>query len=204
MDKKDLKLKSLQKHLELSEPIDMKYVTASDFLTDIVVKYVANENIELTDKQKEGFKKSYNFIKSKEEQKDVEPIGNYIGNIKQRYDMTLKYISTNNTSRGYYVHNFEDRKGNSLICFSDNERIEIIGAQLGLEEGDCFTCKATVNRHTVNRFSISKGSFPGIGSHSIIPTKQTVINRIKYKRYLGNKIDKETRTNKAYAKEFSS
>ena len=125
MDKKDLKLKSLQKHLELSEPIDMKYVTASDFLTDIVVKYVANENIELTDKQKEGFKKSYNFIKSKEEQKDVEPIGNYIGNIKQRYDMTLKYISTNNTSRGYYVHNFEDRKGNSLICFSDNERIEI-------------------------------------------------------------------------------
>ena len=120
----------------------------------------------------------------KEQHKDDDPTGSFVGKEKKRYDMTLKYVSGKGTSRGFYIHNFVDREDNNLMCFSDNKSIEIIdntteskadAVYRTLVEGDCFTCRATVNRHSVNDFD---------------PTnkfKQTVLNRIKYQRYLGNK-----------------
>ena len=130
------------------------------------------------------FQKKQDAEKLKEEHKNDLPSGNFVGKEKQRYDMTLKYISGRSTSRGFYIHTFTDRNGNSLMCFSDYKTIEIQDfitdskADLvyhSLVEGDCFTCRATVNRHSVNDFD---------------PTnkfKQTVLNRIKYNKYLGNK-----------------
>lgn len=109
----------------------------------------------------------------KEEHKNDEPTGSFVGKEKTRYDMTLKYLNGNSTSRGFYIHNFTDKEDNSLMCFSDNERI-YLDQEHKLVSGDCFTCRATVNRHTVNDFN---------------PTnkfKQTVLNRIKYNKYLGN------------------
>ena len=123
----------------------------------------------------------------KEQHKDDDPTGSFVGKEKKRYDMTLKYVSGKGTSRGFYIHNFVDREDNNLMCFSDNKSIEIIdntteskadAVYRTLVEGDCFTCRATVNRHSVNDFD---------------PTnkfKQTVLNRIKYQRYLGNKNEK--------------
>ena len=60
------------------------------------------------------------------------------------------------------------------MCFSDNERI-YLDQEHKLIGGDCFTCRATVNRHSVNDFEPTK------------QFKQTVLNRIKYNKYLGNK-----------------
>ena len=130
------------------------------------------------------FQKKQDAEKLKEKHENDLPNGNFVGKEKQRYDMTLKYISGKSTSRGFYIHTFTDRNGNSLMCFSDYKTIEIQDfvtdskADLvyhSLVEGDCFTCRATVNRHSVNDFD---------------PTnkfKQTVLNRIKYNKYLGNK-----------------
>ena len=116
----------------------------------------------------------------KEFHKDDEPTGSFVGEVKKRYDMTLKYLNSKSTSRGFYIHTFTDRNDNNLMCFSDHEKIKLqkdnaAAKWFSLEEGDCFTCRATVNRHSVNDFD---------------PTnkyKQTVLNRIKYNKYLGNK-----------------
>ncbi len=74
------------------------------------------------------------------------------------------------------------------MCFSDHEKLQILDNKTetkadvvyrSLREGDCFTCRATVNRHSINAFD---------------PTnkfKQTVLNRIKYNKYLGNKNNEE-------------
>jgi len=119
-----------------------------------------------------------------------EPIGSYVGTEKKRYDMTLKYSTGFTSKRGFTVHNFTNKQGQSLMCFSNDSQIrvevELVGgnprADMGLHilsEGDCFTCRATVNRHTVNDFN---------PSHKF---KQTVLNRIKYNKYIGNKKHRE-------------
>ena len=126
------------------------------------------------------YQKKQDAEKLREEHKNDLPNGNFVGKEKQRYDMTLKYLNGKSTSRGFFIHNFVDRNGNSLMCFSDNERLKLqednaAAKWFSLEEGDVFTCRATVNRHSVNDFD---------------PTnkfKQTVLNRIKYNKYLGNK-----------------
>ncbi len=120
------------------------------------------------------YQKKQDAEKLREEHKNDLPNGNFVGKEKQRYDMTLKYISWSATSRGFYIHQFVDKHGNSLMCFADSQRISL-GQEHKLVYGDCFTCRATVNRHSVNDFD---------------PTnkfKQTVLNRIKYNKYLGNK-----------------
>ena len=138
---------------------------------------------EISIKQINGIRNSMMYNQNKIERenlkefhKDDEPTGSFVGEVKKRYDMTLKYLNGKSTSRGFFIHNFVDRNGNSLMCFSDYEKLKLHeGEVLNLEEGDCFTCRATVNRHSVNDFD---------------PTnkyKQTVLNRIKYNKYLGNK-----------------
>ena len=102
----------------------------------------------------------------------METTGKYIGVPKTRYDFTLKLIKTQSTNRGFFVHTFEDRQQNQFICFADKEHIDI--ERLKLIEGDVFQCRATVNRHSINDFKVE------------IPIKQTVLNRVKYTKYLGN------------------
>ena len=155
----------------------------NNFLEDVWTHLVKKREISI--KQINGvrnsmlyFQKKQDAEKLKEEYENDLPSGNFVGKEKQRYDMTLKYLNGKLTSRGFFIHNFADRNGNSLMCFSDNERIRLHEEGVGqvlLQEGDCFTCRATVNRHSVNDFD---------------PTnkyKQTVLNRIKYNKYLGNK-----------------
>jgi len=146
---------------------------------------------EISIKQINGIRNSMMYNQKKEEReqliekhKDDEPTGFFVGKVRQRYDMTLKYVSGKGTSRGFYIHNFVDRDGNALMCFSDHESIQILDNDTetkadtlyrSLKSGDVFTCRATVNRHSINDF---------------MPTnkfKQTVLNRIKYHKYLGNK-----------------
>ena len=112
----------------------------------------------------------------KEVHKDDEPMGSYVGTLKTRYDMVLKFISVRDTSRGFWVQTFQDKTGNQLMTFSDTRNILLDGlSPQTITEGDCFTCRATVNRHSVNDFD------------PLNKVKQTVINRIKYHRYLGRK-----------------
>lgn len=102
-------------------------------------------------------------------------VGNWVGKEKTRYDFVLKYLSGHSTSRGYYVHSFKDRNDNRFLSFLDCETISI-GADFDkVSVGDCFSCKATVNRHGVNTFKY--------GSQD--PFKETVLNRIKFKSWLG-------------------
>ena len=108
--------------------------------------------------------------------KNDEPKGSYVGTLKTRYDMVLKFISVRDTSRGFWVQTFQDKTGNQLMTFSDTRNILLDGlSPQTITEGDCFTCRATVNRHSVNDFD------------PLNKVKQTVINRIKYHRYLGRK-----------------
>ena len=114
----------------------------------------------------------------KEVHKDDEPMGSYVGTLKTRYDMVLKFISVRDTSRGFWVQTFQDKAGNQLMAFSDTRNILLDGlAPQTISKGDCFTCRATVNRHSVNDFD------------PLNKVKQTVINRIKYNKYLGRKSD---------------
>ena len=119
------------------------------------------------------FQKKQDSEKLKEEHKNDLPSGNFVGKEKQRYDMTLKYVSRKDTSRGFYVHNFIDRQGNQLMSFSDN-RYLYHADECMIDKGDVFTCRATVNRHSINDFDPAN------------KIKQTVLNRIKYNKYLGN------------------
>ena len=101
--------------------------------------------------------------------------GNWVGKEKTRYDFVLKYLSGHSTSRGYYVHSFKDRNDNRFLSFLDCETISIGPDCAPLTEGDCFSCKATVNRHGVNTYKSSVQN----------PFKETVLNRIKFKAWLG-------------------
>ena len=152
------------------------------FLQDVWSHLVKKREISI--KQINGIRNSMMYNQNKIERenlkefhKDDEPTGSFVGKVRKRYDMTLKYVSGKSTSRGFYVHNFVDRKGNSLMCFSDSEYLYIevkTGPDIEIKKGDCMTCRATVNRHSINDFD---------------PTykiRQTVLNRIKYNKYLGN------------------
>ena len=103
----------------------------------------------------------------------VEPEGHWVGKEKGRYDFVLKYLSGNTTTRGYCVHNFIDKNGARFLAFQDVETIRINEHEL--TTGDCFTCIATVNRHGINNYKY--------GSQE--PFKETVLNRIKYSKYIG-------------------
>ena len=105
-------------------------------------------------------------------------VGNWVGEEKTRYDFVLKYLSGRATSRGYFVHSFKDRNDNRFLSFLDCETITFAdGVKVSI--GDCFTCKATVNRHGTNTFKY--------GSQD--PFKETVLNRIKFKSWLGTSIN---------------
>jgi len=110
-----------------------------------------------------------------------EPIGAYVGELKKRYNMTLKLVGVRRTNRGFYVMNFVNREGSQLMCFNQDSYLVAkgdISPKSKIQEiGDCFTCRATVNRFSVQDFD---------------PTnkfKQTVINRITVDKWLGNKND---------------
>ncbi|MDB4403142.1 hypothetical protein N9159_00715 [bacterium] len=140
----------------------------------------------LSPKQVQGIENSKEFEKKKvirdkkiEDNKTKEPTGTYVGTLKKRYDMVLKFVDTKTTNRGFYIHNFVDREGNNLMCFSNDDILYLehdfaSNEKHILSNDDCFSCRATVNRHTVNIYTDT-------------PFKQTVLNRIKYNKYLGNK-----------------
>ena len=101
--------------------------------------------------------------------------GQWVGQEKTRYDFVLKYLSGNATVRGYNVHSFQDRNGNRFLAFLDCEKIDIENNKL--QTGDCFSCKATVNRHGINTYNYGTRN----------PFKETVLNRIKFKAFLSGK-----------------
>ena len=108
--------------------------------------------------------------------------GHWVGTKKSRYDFVLKLLEKKSTTRGYFVYRMTDKQGNLYIAFdgrSDwNLEIPGIGEPRTLEHGECFTCKATVNRHDIAHFK-----YGGPDSTH----KQTVLNRIKLKSFIGEK-----------------
>jgi len=164
-------------------------IIASDIKNQFIISCSEqlNKNGTLSDRQVEAIQKNMSRFSQFTEQKidkDAEPIGAYVGQLRERYDMTLKYVGVNSTKRGFYVHNFVDRNGSSLMCFGEHETIRIAFDPESesravsfhvVEPGDCFTCRATVNRHTINEFYIDP----------LNKVKQTVLNRIKYNKFLG-------------------
>ena len=119
--------------------------------------------------------------------------GHWVGQEKSRYDFTLKLLETKTTTRGYMVYRMKDRYGNQFIAFDGREQWEIeqenidsfgvpIDPDQGetfrytLENNDCFTCKATVNRHDIANFKYGSPDSK---------YKQTVLNRIKLNKYIG-------------------
>ena len=110
--------------------------------------------------------------------------GNWVGREKTRYNFVLKYLSGHATNRGYYVHSFQDKSGNRFLSFLDCETITIPNREdaedYQISPGDCFSCKATVNRHSVNTFRCPREGSAGA-------FKETVLNRIKFKEFIGRK-----------------
>ena len=119
--------------------------------------------------------------------------GHWVGQEKSRYDFTLKLLETKTTTRGYMVYRMKDRYGNQFIAFDGREQWEIeqenidsfgvpIDPDQGetfrytLENNDCFTCKATVNRHDIANFKYGSPDSK---------YKQTVLNRIKLNKFIG-------------------
>ena len=149
----------------------------NSFLEDVWTNLVTKRQI--TVNQINGVKNSMLYVEKKkltellkEKHKDDEANGHFVGKEKQRYDMTLKFVETKLTSRGFYIHNFTDKHGNSLMSFGQQK--VYLDNRL-IVKGDCFTCRATVNRHSTNDFD------------PLNKIKQTVLNRIKYDKYIGNK-----------------
>ena len=105
--------------------------------------------------------------------------GNWVGTEKKRYDFVLKYLSGHSTNRGYAVHNFVDKNGARYLAFLDNETLNVSDGTTDqyheLRNGDCFTCKATVNRHSINTYKYGKNE----------PFKETVLNRMKFYAFIG-------------------
>ena len=126
-------------------------------------------------------------------EKNQETEGHWIGKEKERYDFVLKLIEQKSTTRGYWVYRLTDKFGNLFIAFDGREQWEIeqenidsfgvpIDPDQGetfrytLENNDCFTCKATVNRHDIANFKYGSPDSK---------YKQTVLNRIKLNKYIG-------------------
>ena len=126
------------------------------------------------------------------EAKEIE--GNWVGKEKERYDFVLKLIEQKSTTRGYMVYRMTDKFGNFFIAFDGREEWDLpytkeftheeqhrkqpegYTGDHRLQTGDCITCKATVNRHAKANFK-----FGGPDSEY----KQTVLNRIKLKEFIG-------------------
>ena len=119
---------------------------------------------------------------------DQELQGQWVGQEKSRYDFTLKLLEQKSTTRGYFVYRMTDRYGNFFIAFDGREQWNLPGTKEGthendyeddhrLQKGDCFTCKATVNRHDIAQYKYGSPDSK---------YKQTVLNRIK----LGKLIEK--------------
>ena len=162
------------------------------FIGDIYDRIVRSKPI--SPRQLQGVKNTMKYLTKKAETDAIrvelekvhindDPKGSYVGTEKKRYDMTLKYISGHTTQRGFTVHNFVNKEGASLMTFSNTSQLRIDHDFVKgpdnnlhiLSHGDCFTCRATVNRHSINDYDPSN------------KIKQTVLNRIKYNKYIGNK-----------------
>ena len=113
--------------------------------------------------------------------------GQWVGQEKSRYDFTLKLLEQKSTTRGYFVYRMTDRYGNFFIAFDGREQWNLPGTKEGthendyeddhrLQKGDCFTCKATVNRHDIAQYKYGSPDSK---------YKQTVLNRIKLKEFVG-------------------
>jgi hypothetical protein len=110
---------------------------------------------------------------------DQEIDGLWVGKEKERYDFVLKLVEQRSTTRGYWVYRMTDRHGNLFIAFDGREewREGDGGNNQLFGNGDCFTCRATVNRHDIANYKYGSPD----SKH-----KQTVLNRIK----LGKLIEK--------------
>jgi len=110
---------------------------------------------------------------------DQEIDGLWVGKEKERYDFVLKLVEQRSTTRGYWVYRMTDRYGNLFIAFDGREewREGEGGNNQLIGNMDCFTCRATVNRHDIPNYK-----YGGPDSKH----KQTVLNRIK----LGKLIEK--------------
>ena len=120
--------------------------------------------------------------------------GHWVGKEKERYDFVLKLLEQKSTTRGYWVYRMTDKFGNLFIAFDGREEWDLpytkeftheeqhrkqpegYTGDHRLQKGDCFTCKATVNRHDIANFK-----YGGPDSKH----KQTVLNRIKLKEFIG-------------------
>ena len=156
---------------------------SNSFLNDMW-RQISNKG-QLSAGQLTGVQNSMNYLQKKldldslkEKHKDDEPTGSFLGVERKRYDMTLKFLAAKQTKRGFYVLEFTDREGREILAFSNTSLIRTDDNNT-LTFGDCFTCRATVNRHTTNNFDPTK------------KVKQTVLNRIKYNKFLGRKDAKE-------------
>ena len=141
----------------------------------------------------EPYKSSSGELSERKFQGQLDNIeGHWVGKEKERYDFTLKLLEKKTTTRGYFVYRMTDKFGNLYIAFDGRENWFTEGllavltdntdpdsvAGHNLQDGDCFTCKATVNRHDIADFK-----YGGPDSHH----KQTVLNRIKLKSFIGRK-----------------
>ena len=105
---------------------------------------------------------------------EAELDGHWVGKEKSRYDFVLKLLEKKSTSRGYFVYRMTDKFGNLFIAFDGRAEWDL--GDHTLTSGDCFTCKATVNRHDIVDYK-----YGGPNSKH----KQTVLNRIVLKEFIG-------------------
>ena len=126
------------------------------------------------------------------ETKEIE--GHWVGKEKERYDFVLKLLEQKSTTRGYMVYRMTDKFGNLYIAFDGREEWDLpytkeftheeqhrkqpegYTGDHRLQTGDCFTCKATVNRHDIGQYKYGSPDSK---------FKQTVLNRIKLKEFIG-------------------
>ncbi len=187
LDHMDRNLESLQEYLDTDIHVKKEWFD-NDFMQSVLSQYMAGQ--ELSEPQKKGLLKSFVYKMKKDRNEaaydeNAEPRGSWVGKVKKRYDLVLKYESSNSTSRGFYVYNFVDRNDNRFIMFSDFDKLFPThsgeDSYKALKKGDVFKIRATVNRHSLNT---SKYNSTG-------PIRETVLNRPKIGIKLGNKDDND-------------
>jgi hypothetical protein len=175
-------LETLQEYLETDITINKDWLGSSDFLADVISKYMTGK--ELSEGQKTGV---LNTLKAKVKYEDktgqveydenAKPEGAWVGKEKTRYDLVLKYLTTHKTKRGFSIHNFEDRNKYRFMMFSDFSQLFPHNSTTPLVNGDVVKVRATVNRHSMNTYKYgSRGPF-----------KETVLNRPKWGNLIGNR-----------------
>ena len=190
----DRTLETLQKYLETDIVINKDWLGSSDFLADVISKYMTGKD--LTTGQITGV---LNCLAAKVKyegetghlaphyDEDAEPTGAWVGKVKKRYDLVLKYLSGNKTNRGFSVHNFEDRNKCRFTMFSDYSQLypNSESSTKPLVNGDVVKVRATVNRHSMNTYKYGSSG----------PFKETVLNRPKWGDLLGNKAPRSGKKN---------